>query len=630
MNSEPTAGAAAETAAPVIQPDRVAPPPALPGSSIDASQPPNATAVIYVRVSTKEQAQRDGDPEGYSIPAQREACQRKAAALGAVVVEEFIDRGESARSTDRPDLQRMLVWLAENPVSYVIVHKVDRLARNRMDDVTITAAIRASGAQLVSVTENIDETPSGALLHGIMSSIAEFYSRNLANEVIKGTQQKVLAGGTPTRAPIGYRNVRREVDGHEVRTVELDPERGPLIAWAFEAYASGKYSLRSLASELEARGLTYRATAKQAARPVAAKKLGELLRNRYYLGVVTWRGVEYPGKHQPLVDPVTFVQVQQVLDAHRVSGERSYRNHHYLAGTLYCGRCGSKLIYGIATGRRGDRYQHFFCMGRHTYKNGCELPYLPVVDVEDAVSAVWATERPAAGDFDALEAALNEDLRGLEAHTEHERTRLRLRQDQIQRERYKWAEKAMEGAVPGDIAREKQRQLGGQLEQVQVQLGRLQDVDQETHQILGHVATILSSIGQAYQRAGDSTRRDFNQAWFDQMKIDCDEDRTVAVSEAQRTELGQALITARVVEEDERHKMMEGSAELDGWGGGDSLAVDLQHEQERRSFRYGVLSHVGVSNLSLLVELRGFEPLTPSMRTRCATGLRYSPNGWTG
>jgi DNA invertase Pin-like site-specific DNA recombinase len=140
-----------------------------------------------------EQAARGGEAEGFSIQAQREACRRKAEQLTAHVVAEFIDAGESARSADRPELQRMLTYLAEHPVRWVIVHKVDRLARNRADDVAINLAIRQAGATLVSVTENIDETPSGVLLHGIMSSIAEFYSRNLANEVVKGTQQKVRA-----------------------------------------------------------------------------------------------------------------------------------------------------------------------------------------------------------------------------------------------------------------------------------------------------------------------------------------------------------------------------------------------------------------------------------------------------
>ena len=99
----------------------------------------------------------------------------------------------------------------------MIVHKVDRLARNRADDVEIVMQIRAAGAQLVSATENIDETPSGLLLHGIMSSIAEFYSRKLATEIMKGTTQKAKTGGTPFRAPLGYLNVREFVDGREIR-----------------------------------------------------------------------------------------------------------------------------------------------------------------------------------------------------------------------------------------------------------------------------------------------------------------------------------------------------------------------------------------------------------------------------
>ena len=148
------------------------------------------TAVVYLRVSTKEQAEKGGEEEGYSIPAQRDACLRKAGALNADVLEEFIDAGESARSADRRDLQRLLIYVTEHRVDYVIVHKIDRLARNRADDVTINLEFQRAGAQLVSCTENIDQTPSGKLLHGIMASISEFYSSNLATEAMKGMQEK--------------------------------------------------------------------------------------------------------------------------------------------------------------------------------------------------------------------------------------------------------------------------------------------------------------------------------------------------------------------------------------------------------------------------------------------------------
>ena len=121
-------------------------------------------AAIYLRVSTAAQATRGREPEGYSIPAQREACQAKATELDAEVVGEYVDRGESAKTADRPALKELLARLeAQRDLDYVIVHKVDRLARNRYDDATITYALHEAGVELVSVTENIDRTPVGTL-----------------------------------------------------------------------------------------------------------------------------------------------------------------------------------------------------------------------------------------------------------------------------------------------------------------------------------------------------------------------------------------------------------------------------------------------------------------------------------
>ena len=120
-------------------------------ASANGHEEGNLSAVIYLRVSTKEQAEKGGEKEGFSIPAQREACRRKAKALGASIADEFVDRGESARSARRPELQRMLAFMKEDPVTYVIVHKVDRLARNRVDDVEITSPCRLPGRRLSPV-----------------------------------------------------------------------------------------------------------------------------------------------------------------------------------------------------------------------------------------------------------------------------------------------------------------------------------------------------------------------------------------------------------------------------------------------------------------------------------------------
>ena len=118
-------------------------------------------AVSYLRVSTRGQAERGGGhDEGFSIPAQREANKKKALSMGAMVGKEFVDRGASAKSADRPQLQAMLEYVKENAdrVDYVIVHKVDRLARNRDDDSDIMRVLRECGVQLVSASESIDDT----------------------------------------------------------------------------------------------------------------------------------------------------------------------------------------------------------------------------------------------------------------------------------------------------------------------------------------------------------------------------------------------------------------------------------------------------------------------------------------
>jgi len=147
----------------------------VPTSTKQAATSPigSVKALIYLRVSTARQATKNGEAEGYSIPAQREACYRRARELGAEVIEEFIDAGASARSADRAHLQRLLERVKEGDISYVIVHKLDRLARSRIDDAQITLAFQLAGTTLVSTSEQIDDSPSGTLLHGIIATIAE-------------------------------------------------------------------------------------------------------------------------------------------------------------------------------------------------------------------------------------------------------------------------------------------------------------------------------------------------------------------------------------------------------------------------------------------------------------------------
>jgi site-specific DNA recombinase len=425
-----------------------------------------ATALIYLRVSSVGQANTDRDGDGFSIAAQKDACIRKAEQLGADVLEIYTDAGESARKADRPKLQEMLQRLRDQrDIDYVIVHKIDRLARNRGDDVEITLAIRQAGAQIVSVSENIDETPSGMLLHGIMSSIAEFYSQNLSTEIIKGTSKKVERGGYPGMAPLGYRNLQDFSGGKQLRWIEVDPERAPHITWAFDAYATGDYTLRQLAKELKDRGLRSKGTPKRTARPLGANDVQRLLRKSFYIGRFTWGGVEYQGTHDPLTTIETFATVQALLTAKNTAGERTQHHEHYLKGTIACGRCGSRMIFSRNKGRHGGVYDYFVCLGRHGKLTPCDLPYVSVADIEDQIEQYYQTIKLDEASADRIfghiiTAAKKQNARALRM-ARQQRKRIEI----LESERRSLLKAHLKGAVPLELLAEEQTRITDELAQ---------------------------------------------------------------------------------------------------------------------------------------------------------------------
>ncbi|GAA3734705.1 recombinase family protein [Leifsonia bigeumensis] len=477
-------------------------------------------AVSYLRVSTKEQAERDGDPEGYSIPAQREANRRIAATLGADIVEEFVDRGESARSADRPELQKMLEFVREQPIAYCIVHKVDRLARNRADDVTINLALQKAQVRLVSATENIDETPSGMLLHGIMSSIAEFYSRNLANEVLKGMHQKAKTGGTPGKAPIGYRNAGViNAEGREVRTIVIDEQRAKLIAWAFETYATGDWTIRDLAEDLADRGLISSPTPARPGKPIQANQLHKIFMNPYYKGDVRFQGAIYAGRHEPIVNSVIWQKVQDVMASH-VVGEKVRAHHHYLKSSVFCGNCGSRLIVHHAVNRHGNVYEYFICSGRHAKRTECIQPAVNIALVENKIVDHYRTIALSPELRAQIEVTLKQELEEGMKQTRRLQHDLLLEQARLQARSKKLLDGHLDGVVPAELYAAEQSGISLQLSSIVERLSAMTIKFSELESNLIGAMELLQNCSEAYRRAPDDIRRRFNQALFVRILVD--------------------------------------------------------------------------------------------------------------
>ena len=496
-------------------PDALAPDP----FTAMAAQLTPKRAVSYIRVSTREQAQRGGSEEGFSLPAQREANKRKAQSMGALVVKEFADRGESARSANRPELQKMLAYLKEDGgIDYVIVHKLDRLARNRADDVEINRAFEGAGVRLVSTSENIDQTPGGMLLHGIMSSIAEFYSRNLANEVIKGMGEKARNGGTLGKAPLGYLNVRaRDENGREVRTIALDEERAPLIRLAFTEYATGNWTVRQLADHLNTLGLSIPPTPRRCAKPITATRLHEILRHPYYKGIVTFQGVEYPGKHEPLVDSQTWQTVQTILASRRY-GERQRIHNHFLKSTVVCGQCGARLSVQNAKNSKGTIYPYFVC-ARRCRLHDCGFTAVLIDVVEDRMVELYRTIQLSAADRTQIEHYLHDELAQIEGDKAKAVRSLTTRRTNIEDRRRRLLHAHYEGAVPLDLLKEEQAELSTELNQIEHQLAAYQADAAEVRQHLTQALDLLEDCHRLYTAAPAHLKKLLNQVFFQRVLV---------------------------------------------------------------------------------------------------------------
>jgi len=303
------------------------------------SDKPNR-AVLYLRVSDPKQVATDYDPEDISLPAQRKACQHKADQLGLTVVGEYVEAGVSGREMTRlVEFQKLLNRVKrDQDITHVIVYKLSRLARNRIDEALIMDQFGRRGVALVSATEPIDNSPEGQFMQGILSAMNQFRSQQDGEDVAYKMGEKAKNGGTLGPAPLGYKNVTVEVEGRKIHTIEIDPVRGPLIQQAFQLYADG-HTVQGICDALAARGLVSRASPKRASGPLTDGGLSRILRNPYYIGYVTYKGQQYPGRHEPLIDKDLFAAVQAIAKTRGTTSER-YRTHdHVLKGLLWCGEC---------------------------------------------------------------------------------------------------------------------------------------------------------------------------------------------------------------------------------------------------------------------------------------------------
>ncbi|MEI2696195.1 MAG: recombinase family protein [Saprospiraceae bacterium] len=278
----------------------------------------------YIRVSTVKQG------EGVSLEEQEGAIIRYAEKHNLKIIEWFEEK-ETAAKQGRPLFNQMMKLVKDRKSDGVIIHKIDRSARNLKDWVAIGELID-QGLEVHFAHESLDmDTRGGRLAADIQAVIASDYIRNLSQEASKGLYGRLKQGLYPFYAPIGY------INNGKGKVKTIDPVQGPLVKKAFELYASKPYSLDNLVIVMQELGLR-----NTKGNFVTKAAMSLILNNPFYAGVLKVKGRTFPGKHEPLIASELFKQVQNIL---RGKTNTKQMKHDFLFRKLIkCAECNYSMI----------------------------------------------------------------------------------------------------------------------------------------------------------------------------------------------------------------------------------------------------------------------------------------------
>lgn len=298
----------------------------------------------YIRVSTAKQGEH-----GVSLPQQREAIERYAKAQNVSVVRWFEERATAAKR-GRSRFDEMLSLLRSGKAGGVVIHKIDRSARN-LKDWSDLGELIDSGVDVRFVSESLDlQSRGGRLSADIQAVVAADFIRNLREETRKGIYGRIKQGLYPMPAPIGY------LDSGSGKPKIPDPVAAPLIRRLYELYASGDYSLTALVELMYGFGLRTKSGKK-----LVESALSYILANPFYIGLIRIKrtGETFPGAHEPVVPTSLFEQVRRVASG---KCNKKLRSHDFtFRRLLRCDYCGRTLYGEVQKGHVYYRCQTSDC-----------------------------------------------------------------------------------------------------------------------------------------------------------------------------------------------------------------------------------------------------------------------------
>lgn len=302
-----------------------------------------ARAVIYARFSSDNQREE-------SIDAQVRAAEDYAKRNNLQIVKVYVDKAKSATTDKRPQFQEMIAESGKDIFDVIIVHKLDRFSRDKYDSTMYKRKLKQNGIRLFSVTENLDGSPESVILESMLEGMAEYFSRNLAREVMKGMKENALqckhTGGIP---PLGY-NVDPVTKKYVINEIEANA-----VKMIFQLYLDG-YGYHRIIDELNSR--CYKT---KLGKPFGKNSIHDILANEKYSGTYIYNRtisknmdgkrnnhgtrdeeniIRIPGGMPAIIEIEAFRQVREKMKKNKHQpGAYKAKETYLLSGLIVCGEC---------------------------------------------------------------------------------------------------------------------------------------------------------------------------------------------------------------------------------------------------------------------------------------------------
>lgn len=428
-----------------------------------------SNAIIYTRVSTKNQAE-----EGYSLAGQEKDCKVFAEMNGYNVSKVFVEKGESAKTQDRTELQNLMKFCVANKkdIDAIIIWKIDRLTRDIKDFYSLQEFFTKLNIKVLFAQENNGDSATDKLTRNLMGVLAQFENDQKAERVTAGMKQAFLTGHWMWRAPIGYIMNNGNI--------EPDPKTAPHVQKIFKLFATGMYQQVQIIKIMADDGLK-----------LNSNMLCRMLKNPLYNGYMykkEWSEEPIRGIFEPLISEAEFQKVQDIINGRKpiISAYKRNNPEYPLRQFITCPNC-NKPLTGSKSKGRGKRYSYYHCYN-------CKKCYIRKDELENAFVDYLNFIKPERDLLNLFEATVKDVYNEKLSQRLNSQKRIQDKLIELKNKKSKLIDFRLDGTISEEDYKFKTEQLAEEMQEYEFRLREIEEVHDDLTKCLKYVCKAIGNI----------------------------------------------------------------------------------------------------------------------------------------